>query len=296
MIYVRRDPPMIPLRVLKVAERAQAKLAALPVEQRAAFIKKKSHVWRAFGRYLAKMSHGKCWYSESSDPHSAFDVDHFRPKAAAQRKEGEADGGYPWLAFSWENFRYSSGRANRHSKDEESEEIAGKGSWFPLFDGSPIASWDNRCEERERPILLDPTVVYDVHLLEVMADGRIGPSRYCHGPDSVRVEQSVKLYGLNLPRLKEARLRAMREIARQAEMLGAELERCQIVPTHAFPNHIKAMVENLAGRSEPREPYAAAIRSQLMLSGYSDLCRRSEESTESPRGVWVTTRSWRKRD
>ena len=285
MIYVRRDPNMIPMRVLKVAERAQAKLAALPVGQRAAFIKKKSHVWRAFGRYLAKMSHGKCWYSESSDPHSFFDVDHFRPKAAAQRKEGEADGGYPWLAFSWENFRYSAGRANRYSKDEESEEIVGKGSWFPLFDGSPIASWDNRCEEHERPSLLDPTVAFYVHLLEVKADGRIGPSRYCHGPDLVRVEKSVKLYGLNLPRLKEARLRAMREIAHQAEVLGHELERCQIVPAHACPNQIKAMVENLAGRSEPREPYTAAIRSQLVLKGFGDLCRKSEERTEPPSRV-----------
>jgi hypothetical protein len=282
LIYVRRDLHVIPMRVLKVAERMREKLAALPVEQRRAFIKKKSHVWRAFGRYLAKMSHGKCWYSESPDPHSFFDVDHFRPKAEAQRKDGEVDEGYPWLAFTWENFRYAAGRANRYSKHEESEEILGKGSWFPLFEGSPIASWENRCEEHEQPILLDPTVIYDVHLLEVKADGRIGPSQYCHGSDLTRVENSVKLYGLNVPRLKAARLRAMREIAHQAEVLGHELERCRITPTHAFMNQIKAMLLNLAGRSEPLEPYAAAVRSQLILSGFGDLCRKAEERGDAP--------------
>jgi hypothetical protein len=90
----------------------------------------------------------------------------------------------------------------------------------------------------------------------------------------------VKLYGLNLPRLKAARLRAMREIERQAEMLTRELERSQIAPLHADPEQIKAMAENLASRSEPREPYAAANRSQLILSGFGDLCRKSEEDLE----------------
>jgi hypothetical protein len=133
LIYVRRNPNIIPKHVLKVAERAQAQLAALPPPERAAFLKKKSHIWRGFARHLARMSYFKCWYSESSDPHSFFDVDHFRPKAEARRNEDQVDDGYPWLAFSWQNFRYSAGRANRHSKDEESEQVVGKGSWFPLW-------------------------------------------------------------------------------------------------------------------------------------------------------------------
>ena len=68
MIYVRRDPNLIPEKLLKVAERAQQQLDRLPPTQRPAFIKKKSHIWRAFARYLVQMSYGKCWYSESLDP------------------------------------------------------------------------------------------------------------------------------------------------------------------------------------------------------------------------------------
>ena len=95
MIYVRRDPTLIPERLLRVAERAQSELEALPPAERVPFIKKKSHIWRAFARVLASMSFGKCWYSESLDAQSFYDVDHFRPKAEAVRAEGEIDDGYP---------------------------------------------------------------------------------------------------------------------------------------------------------------------------------------------------------
>lgn len=162
MIYVKRDPALIPEKVLKIAERAQQDLEALPPEERKAFIEKKSHVWRAFGRYLAKMSYGKCWYSESDDPQSFFDVDHFRPKKAAKRADGVEDDGYPWLAFSWENFRYSAGRSNRLNTDEGTEAVVGKGSWFPLLEGSVKADWNHRCENKEGAVLLDPTKQQDV--------------------------------------------------------------------------------------------------------------------------------------
>ncbi|WP_109867636.1 hypothetical protein [Methylocucumis oryzae] len=105
MIYVKRNPKLIPEKVLKVAEKAQKELEVLPEIERKEFIEKKAHIWRSFARYLAKMSYGKCWYSEGNDPQSFFDVDHFRPKKEAKRSESESDDGYPWLAFSWEKFQ-----------------------------------------------------------------------------------------------------------------------------------------------------------------------------------------------
>ena len=113
MILVRRDTGLIPKKVLDVAARAQSKLEALPPDQRSEFIKKKSHIWRAFGRYLAQMSFKKCWYSEALDLHSFHDIDHFRPKLEAKRADGTVGPGYDWLAFSWQNFRYSATCANR---------------------------------------------------------------------------------------------------------------------------------------------------------------------------------------
>ena len=199
MIYVRRDSSLIPEKLLKVAERAQQKLEALPADERPAFIKKKSHVWRAFARYLSKMSYGKCWYSESLDPQSFFDVDHYRPKLEARRSDDVTDPGYEWLAFSWENFRLSAQRSNRVSKNEETDENEGKGNWFPLLETSPKACWENRCEDTEQPVLLDPVKKADVRLIDVQDDGRMGPSRICIGSARLRVERSIELYGLNLP-------------------------------------------------------------------------------------------------
>ena len=211
MIYVRRSPSLIPQETLSAASEAQRQLEALPSDVRAAFIKQRSKIWQAFKVYLSKMSYGKCWYSESPEPQSFLDVDHYRPKLEAKRSEGECDPGYDWLAFSWDNFRLAAHRSNRRSTNEETEESEGKGSWFPLLDGSPRASWGHRCETEERPVLLDPTSRSDVDLIDVNAEGRMCPSRYCIGSARTRVERSIELYGLNLPKLTDARRRVMRE-------------------------------------------------------------------------------------
>ena len=104
------------------------------------------------------MSYGKCWYSEAKDAGANFDVDHFRPKAEAKRTEEIVDAeGYAWLAFDWDNFRLSVQNCNRLNKDDTGETV-GKGSWFPLIEESPKATWTNRCVCDEKRVLLDPVV------------------------------------------------------------------------------------------------------------------------------------------
>ena len=181
MIFVRRDATLVPKDLLDKAVAAQAELEQLPDEKRAELIKKNSQIWRDFKQHLSEMSYGKCWYSESPEAQSHLDVDHFRPKLEARREEKICDRGYEWLAFSWENFRLSAQLSNRPNHNAETEETDGKGSWFPLLENSPKACWEDRCIDREQPMLLDPTNKADVRLIEVEADGRIGPSRYCHG-------------------------------------------------------------------------------------------------------------------
>lgn len=221
MIYVKRDPALIPEKVLRVAERAQARLEQLPEAERVAFIKKKSHVWRGFKRYLRAMSYGKCWYSEAVGPQSPYDVDHFRPKSEARRTEAETDNGYPWLAFDWDNFRYSAERSNRPNKDEVTEELVGKSSWFPLEPESAVATWDDRCVVAEKPMLLDPTNPEDMKLIVVDESGRIVPTKACVGTNRKRVEFSINSYGLNLTYLTEAR----QEVVRKLDDQIASLER-----------------------------------------------------------------------
>lgn len=282
MIYVRRDPNLIPERVLRVAERAQAELEALPPEQRAAYIEKKSHVWRGFARHLAKMSYGKCWYSESDCVQSFKDVDHYRPKKQAKRSDSESDEGYPWLAFSWDNFRLAAQRSNQINRDDDTDESVGKGAWFPLMQGSKRATWDDRCVAEERPVLLDPARVADVRLIEVTATGKMGPTMLCLGEyERTRVSNTVKLLGLDLPGLVSARRRTMRlvqDLVQQVQKAIVEANSGEEAAAF-MANHmpIGDQLNLLQRLTEPSQPYAAAARAQLRLLGYGELCTPVEQ-------------------
>lgn len=267
------DPALIPQKVLNVAARAQAELEAKPEAERKAFIEKKGHVWRAFGRHLAKMSYGKCWYSESNDPQSFFDVDHFRPKKAAKRADATEDDGYPWLAFSVENFRYSAGRSNRLSTDEATEETVGKGSWFPLLDGSPCASWDDRCLNTEMPVLLDPTVRSDVALIDINADdGRSVASITCLGDvKRLRASKSIELYGLNLGNLITARKRVMRDVENHYKNL------MDIVNAANDMAAVDRLLSQMREATASSAPYARAARAKMLAMGAGAFCAQPED-------------------
>lgn len=257
-----------------MAARAQAELESKPQADRKAFIKKRAHVWRAFAKHLAKMSYGKCWYSESSDPQSFFDVDHFRPKKAAKRSDALEDDGYPWLAFSIENFRYAAGRSNRQSTDEAAEQTVGKGSWFPLLDGSPCASWDDRCLDKEQPVLLDPKVRGDVALIDINADdGRVVASKTCLGDaKQLRAIKSIELYGLNLGNLISARKRVMREVEDHYKNL------MDIVRTGADMAAVDRLQEQMRRATASSAPYARAARAKMFAMGAGEFCAQPEDA------------------
>ncbi|MBC3209108.1 hypothetical protein HU755_20075 [Pseudomonas sp. SWRI111] len=274
MIYVRRDPGLIPEKVLKVAERAQMELEALEPLERKEFIEKKAHVWRAFSRHLAKMSYGKCWYSESNDPQSFFAVDHFRPKKQARRNDKDKDEGYPWLAFSWENFCYTAGRSNSVNKDEFTDESVGKGSWFPLLDGSKVASWEDRCVADEMPVLLDPTKPVDVDLVEINPeDGRAVPSAVCVGAiKNLRVSRTIELYGLNLGNLITARKRVMREVE------DSYLNLLELIEGNNDLAAIDRLQEQLKRATRSDAVYARAARAKLLSMPIgAHLCAKPED-------------------
>lgn len=274
MIYVRCDPALVPRKLLDVASRAQKELDAQPPAERKTYIEKKAHIWRAFARHLAKMSYGKCWYSESNDPQSFFDVDHFRPKKAAKRSDASEDDGYPWLAFSIENFRYAAGRSNRLSTDEETEQVVGKGSWFPLLDGSPCASWDDRLVDQELPVLLDPTVRSDVTLIDINPeDGRAMPSRTCVGPrKQLRAVKSIEIYGLNLGNLITARKRAMRDVTDHFQNL------MDIVDVGNDMAAVDRLQDQLLRATASNAPYARAARAKMVGMGAAAFCAQPEDT------------------
>jgi hypothetical protein len=277
LIYVKRDAGLIPLGLLARATEAQATLETLPPEQREDFIKTKSDIWRAFKAYLSQMSYGKCWYSESPEVQSFLDVDHYRPKLEAKRSDAETDPGYGWLAFSWENFRLAAQRSNRPNANEETGETEGKGSWFPLMNGSPKACWDNRCETKEYPVLLDPIVRRDVDLIDVGADGKMCPSQVCIGAARERVHKSIELYGLNLPKLVGARKRVMRELVDIHTNLSELVEVGKRNADAADELPINRHIEQLRRATLPSSPYSKAARAKLVELGASAFCAQPED-------------------
>ena len=259
MIYVRQDHTLFPNDLLVRAKAAQQELEALPTEARKDFIKKKAGLWREFGAYLARMSYGKCWYSESPDPQSFFDVDHYRPKGRARRSENEVDDGYPWLAFSWENFRLSAGRSNRLNVDEEAEDTVGKGDWFPLLEGSCKAHWGDRCENKEKPVLLDPVCRDDVAMLDFgPEDGLAVPSWTCIGEvRQKRVKVSIERYGLNRVALVEARKAVIRSVAESYQCLQ------ELISEGVDLKAIEIHQQQLRRATLPDAPYSRAARAKL---------------------------------
>lgn len=91
--------------------------------------------------------HCKCCYCERQTPAPFSDVEHYRPKASANRLPGsELRHGYWWLAFTWENLLFACPNCNRSAKN----------SLFPLDHGSTPLHAEEVPLGGEIPLLLDP--------------------------------------------------------------------------------------------------------------------------------------------
>jgi len=273
MIHVKQDESIIPKEVIKKAKMATADLERFSPEDRKDYIKKKGQIWRDFAPYLSQMSHGKCWYSESNDPQSFFDIDHFRPKLKSKRSEKQKnDSGYEWLAFNWRNFRYSAICSNRLSTNADTNKIDGKGSWFPLMADSPKSTWSQRVTRLEKAVLLDPVKKSDIVLIEAKLDGRMGPVSKINKLNKYRVDESCKCYGLNLPRIISARLRLIREIDELLDVLGDLLEISEEVSpciSKKLSNSIIKLREILYEKMQPKSPYSTTAIARIKASEFS---------------------------
>jgi hypothetical protein len=161
--------------------------------ERNEFISKKSAHWGKLKPWLFALSGGKCWFTDTTNNGSHYDVEHFRPKAEAKNYDGSVREGYWWLAFDYTNYRLAGGVPNTK-----------KGGWFPLFAGSQCSAYNARCEESEVPYLLDPVRASDPLLLafDEAGDAIPVPSADNWATDmgkwnKERAEESIKRYKLN---------------------------------------------------------------------------------------------------
>jgi len=161
-------------------------------------------IWKKLNPILSEISCHKCWYCETNETRSDTAVDHFRPKSAV--KECPEHEGYWWLAFDWQNYRYTCQFCNEKRIDQDSGITGGKGTCFPLVTPETRVFVPGDLY-REDPVLLDPFVEADVMSLAYEEDGTAQP-RWKEDTYPVlyrRAKDSILLYNLNKKELKERR-------------------------------------------------------------------------------------------
>ena len=211
MRYVDPKKIKIPQDWLDKAVKLQKALEGLKtIDEKLAHIDA-HQIWqdKSLFKALSSVMEGKCWYSEAKELMSDRDIDHYRPKKKAKNIDDSEREGYWFLAYDWENYRFSSIYSNRLRKDKHTDvEIAyGKGTYFPLKAGTAAALTKVRLVD-ERPYLLDPTVKSDAALISFNAFGKVVPNVPKNFTwERERVRTSAEYYHLNHSPLKEARKR-----------------------------------------------------------------------------------------
>ncbi len=155
----------------------------------------RSRVWRLLNKRFSEQSFGKCWYCQSKDIRSHKPLDHYRPKSSVI--ECPDHPGYWWLAFSWENYRFSCTFCNSYHEKEAS--IAGKQDHFPI-DNPP--NWQRLPGQTniEEPLLLDPCRLGDYKLITYDARGQIVVNKNIAIGGSFeerKAKKSIEIYDFN---------------------------------------------------------------------------------------------------
>ncbi|MGW6456706.1 restriction system modified-DNA reader domain-containing protein [Streptomyces sp. NPDC055078] len=214
---------------------------------------KSSPHWARLRPQIIDLADRKCWYCEGEVSNSRLPIDHFRPKNGVV---GEVHPGYYWLAYEVSNFRLICEFCNSSTDDDPTGRRVTKIHHFPLLNPASRLLGPGMSVEREIPVLLDPVVRADCDLLDF--DGSGAPRRNDNRPSSAleravgvcRVKESIRIYGLDRPGLKERRSRVMRDVTFKAGVLDA-------------PVRAEGALEMLRELIEPKAPHSSAALSAL---------------------------------
>ncbi len=151
---------------------------------------------------LMEMHYGKCCYCEARHERGDLHVEHFRPKGAVcQPPDGRNEyPGYYWLAYSWENLLLACPTCNRK-----------KGSKFPLENPDQRARCHHDDLTSERRVFVNPAEENPRDHVRFLDDAP--------RPLTERGRQIINELGLRRPDLTEARIRHMRLLRINIEIL-----------------------------------------------------------------------------
>lgn len=158
--------------------------------------------YRVVAEELWRSQYHKCCYCEARIPKGYNDVEHYRPKAAADRRPGcTSTHGYWWLAFTWSNLLFACPDCNRSHKNSQ----------FPLDNGCQALVPEDLPPGNEAPLLIDPSSTINPveHIVFVYQGiGRTGAVRnwWARPRNGSRLGNStIEVCGLNRADLREVR-------------------------------------------------------------------------------------------
>lgn len=195
---------------LDIASQHLENIRFLNAKGRSDYWAKNNH-WKELYKTLSELSGHKCWYSESPENSSEWEIEHYRPKAQSKDESGVVirDDGYWWLSYHWKNFRLAGSLVNKLRKDrfQNGVEVYGKGNYFPLNQNSLIAQPDDLICNCESPLLIDPINPNDVTLISFDSNGDVYPT-YSEEENSINNRKailSIKFYGLDHTPIQRSR-------------------------------------------------------------------------------------------
>ncbi len=234
---------------------------------------------------LIELFSRKCAYCETAFMASSpIEVEHYRPKSVVLVQDDEGNFseryGYYWLSADWENLLLSCIDCNRqryHETSEDEEELGGKKNLFPVIDEEKRAKrpGEEKNEEKYR-LLLDPCRDHhpEEHL-EFTEEGIVKPAIQSDGQVSKMGEETLRVYGLWRPYLKEQReihcriiLDQISRIDSLQKLLNDLVKKLQEEPDDNSIKQMKKSVEQLLelemGKlrefQSSEKPYAGMVR------------------------------------
>ena len=212
--------------------------------------------WANFRSVFEAICGQKCWYTESRNPGTDDDIDHYRPKGSVAECPDHA--GYWWTAFDWRNLRLSCHRANRRRRNPDREAVLGKGDHFPLLEEDQRwHSPDDTCQEA--PALLDPTDPEDPPLLTFDIDGRVAVSPAHRESETAvrRVEASRELLHLDWPAFVEDRRALYADVYRHV-LAGDRAETAKLQGEASAVEALKGAAASLIRMTDGQQAYSRA--------------------------------------
>ncbi|MFG3553374.1 hypothetical protein ACGGAQ_03195 [Micromonospora sp. NPDC047557] len=261
MRFINREElrPKIADLLPALAEAAAAVTAETDPIKRKDVIRRYQPAWVALREEMSRLSHGKCWYTESKNLGADDDIDHFRPKGGVQGIPDHP--GYYWLAFDWKNFRLSCHHANRPRRARGSSLTGGKGARFPLLDESKRAFSEEDNLEAEMPLYLDPCDPEDPPQLTFWPNGESAVSPPYRGDPVSMKRWDESRIGLHIdwPDFVDARIELYNKVERLVDRGSRE------APTPGGHNSaaFKDVIRDLLELMKPSAEFSMAARAYI---------------------------------